>query len=107
MTLISGKFISEYTNQLENTLPCLYFYYYIAPKIFSILFALIKPLLSPVTLAKIKIYGSNSSKWKLALLNNIPADQIPVNYGGTAAANANVSIHESCCSILDPGLLNS
>lgn len=47
-----------------------------APKVFSILFALIKPLLTARTLSKVQIYASNAAKWKLALLNNIPADQV-------------------------------
>jgi hypothetical protein len=61
-----------------------------APKIFSILFALIKPILSARTLSKIQIFSSNSSKWKVALLNNIPADQIPVKYGGTKSMSENM-----------------
>jgi hypothetical protein len=35
-------------------------------------------------LSKVHIYDSNVEKWKAVLLNNVPADQIPVFYGGTA-----------------------
>ena len=61
-----------------------------APKIFSILFSLIKPLLTARTMAKLQIHASNAAKWKVALLNNVPADQLPTKYGGTKSLALNV-----------------
>ncbi|CAG7833049.1 unnamed protein product, partial [Allacma fusca] len=58
-----------------------------APRIFALMFGLIKPLLTPRTLEKVQIWGSNSNKWKVALLKIIPADQLLPAYGGTRSAN--------------------
>lgn len=51
-----------------------------APFTFSVLWAIIKPWIDPVTVAKFKILGSN---YKEALKETIAVDQIPVEYGGT------------------------
>ncbi|CAL8069642.1 unnamed protein product [Orchesella dallaii] len=53
------------------------------PKVFDVLFKLVKPFLSERTLSKIFIYDSNEAKWKHDMLKTLPADQIPVRYGGT------------------------
>lgn len=47
------------------------------------LFAMIKPLLSPITLEKIRIFGSDKNEWQNSLLAEIDADQLPAHYGGT------------------------
>ncbi|CAG7828908.1 unnamed protein product [Allacma fusca] len=54
-----------------------------APRIFALLFALVKPLLTERTLAKIQLFGPTPTKWKSALLKIIPADQLLPAYGGT------------------------
>jgi len=54
-----------------------------APKIFTLAFAMIRPLLTQVTLDKIKFFGTDKSEWKAALLEDIDADQLPAYYGGT------------------------
>jgi hypothetical protein len=46
-------------------------------------FSMVKPLLSQVTLNKIRIFGSNKSEWKAALLEDIDAHQLPAYYGGS------------------------
>lgn len=51
-----------------------------APFTFSVLWAIIKPWIDPVTVAKFKILGSN---YQEALQENIDESQIPVEYGGT------------------------
>lgn len=51
-----------------------------APYTFSILWALIKPWIDPVTVEKFKILGSN---YQDVLKEQIADDQIPVEYGGT------------------------
>lgn len=51
-----------------------------APRVFPVLFALVKPFLGEETKRKIKVLGGN---WKHELLKYIDADQLPVQYGGT------------------------
>jgi len=46
-------------------------------------FALVKPLLNERTISKIHIYGQDATIWKEALVVSIPADCLPVSYGGT------------------------
>ncbi|XP_075389937.1 SEC14-like protein 6 [Tenrec ecaudatus] len=51
-----------------------------APKLFPVVFNLIKPFMSEDTRKKIVILGAN---WKQELLDYIGADQLPVEFGGT------------------------
>ncbi|XP_032236045.1 SEC14-like protein 2 isoform X2 [Nematostella vectensis] len=51
-----------------------------APRIFPIAYNLVKPFLSPATRKKVQILGDN---WKEVLCQHIPADHLPVYYGGT------------------------
>ena len=50
---------------------------------FTLLFAVVKPLLTQATIDKFRIYGTDENEWKPALLEYIDADQLPVHYGGT------------------------
>ena len=50
---------------------------------FTMLFAIVKSLLSQSTIDKFRIYGTDENEWKAALLEHIDADQLPVHYGGT------------------------
>merc|ERR1712136_731010 len=54
-----------------------------APKIFTLMFAMIRPLLTQVTLDKVRLFGEDRNEWTSALLEEIDADQLPVHYGGT------------------------
>ncbi len=54
-----------------------------ANKFVTIIFNIVKPLLSARTLSKVEIYDSNVPRWKSVLLNNIPPHALPVLYGGT------------------------
>lgn len=54
-----------------------------APKLFGLLFNLIKPFMHQTTVSKVRIYGSNKSEWTAALLDEIHADQLPAHYGGS------------------------
>jgi hypothetical protein len=54
-----------------------------APKIFSVLFSMLKPFMHEKTKNKVQIYSHDSSIWKAALLAEIDPDQLPVCYGGT------------------------
>jgi len=53
-----------------------------APKFFTLLFAMVKPLMTQVTLDKLKVYGNDRAQWTAALLEEIDADQLPAHYGG-------------------------
>ena len=57
--------------------------YLIVPRIFSMAFSMVKPLLSETTLNKIRIFGFNRSEWQAALLEEIDSDQLPACYGGS------------------------
>ncbi|ODM99132.1 SEC14-like protein 2 [Orchesella cincta] len=43
-------------------------------------FAFVKPVMSPRTLAKIEVYGSDKKKWLPLLLDSMPRDIIPPEY---------------------------
>lgn len=49
-------------------------------------FKFIKPVLAGNTLAKINIFDSDKKKWSAALLERIPKDALPNEYGGDAKA---------------------
>ncbi len=59
--------------------------------VFTTVFAMVKPLLSRRTLTKIRVYGRDNKTLQKALLEEIPADQLPVRYGGTAKSSDVVS----------------
>ncbi|KAK8755117.1 hypothetical protein V5799_002180 [Amblyomma americanum] len=52
------------------------------PSLFSVLFNLIKPLLTGNTLQKVHVLGRGDN-WKDELLKYVDADQLPVAWGGT------------------------
>ncbi|XP_046633862.1 SEC14-like protein 2 [Daphnia pulicaria] len=54
-----------------------------APKIFTVIFNIIKPFLHQATLDKIRIFGYDKEEWAAALLEEIEADNLPLYYGGT------------------------
>lgn len=60
-----------------------YFLNFTAPKVFHLLFALVKPILSPADIPKIKIFGNDKNEWASALLEEIDAEYVPSYYGGT------------------------
>lgn len=51
-----------------------------APKVFTAMWALIKPFIDENTLQVIKIYGNTG--WESDVLSAIPADQLPPEFGG-------------------------
>jgi len=71
-----------------------------APKMFTMLFAIVKSLLSQSTIDKFRIYGTDENEWKAALLEHIDADQLPVHYGGTMT---DVNGDPKCSAVLNPG----
>ena len=71
--VISIKFIKYYFLNI----------YIIAPKLFSIAFAIVRPFFHKRSANNFKIYGHDSEEWKKELLEYIDADQLPACYGGT------------------------
>jgi len=54
-----------------------------APAIFPLLMGMLKTVIAPKTLKKIKTYGSDKKDWGKDLLELIDADQLGIKYGGT------------------------
>ncbi|KAG9096984.1 cytosolic factor, phosphatidylinositol/phosphatidylcholine transfer protein [Ceratobasidium sp. 370] len=69
------------------------FYIINAPYLFSTVWAFVKPWLDEVTVAKISILGSG---YKSTLLEQIPAENLPVDLGGTCNCPGG-------CSLADQG----
>ncbi|CAG7824112.1 unnamed protein product [Allacma fusca] len=67
------------TNHPETLKAC---YVVNASKIFSIIFGVVKPVLSQHTFGKILIFDSNASKWIPLLQKAIPLDKLPISCGG-------------------------
>jgi len=69
------------------------FYIVNAPFLFSTIWTVIKAWLDPVTQAKVSIHGGD---YKKKLLEQIPAENLPVELGGTCACKGG-------CSLADEG----
>ena len=54
-----------------------------APAFAIVGFNLLKPFLKKSTIDKVMIFGYNQDEWKAALLEEIDANQLPVEYGGS------------------------
>ncbi|KAK2576328.1 hypothetical protein KPH14_005689 [Odynerus spinipes] len=54
-----------------------------APKMFAFAFAIAKKFMDAYTLSKIQIFKADPPKWKSAILELIPRDQLPAHFGGT------------------------
>lgn len=68
------------------------FYIINAPWAFSAVWAVIKPWLDEVTVAKIDILGSG---YKDKLLAQIPKENLPVEFGGTCACPGGCSLSDA------------
>jgi len=65
-----------------------------APKVFSVLFNLVKPILSARTLSKIFIFDSNEVAWKKEIFGNLPLSQVLTQYGGTRKDSCAIPLHD-------------
>ncbi|KAG8275237.1 hypothetical protein J6590_090462 [Homalodisca vitripennis] len=65
------KFITYY---LHHTYP--------VPKVFALAFSIVKNFLNDYTISKIQIFKAEPGKWGPALLRQIPAENLPQQYGG-------------------------
>ncbi|GFS67828.1 SEC14-like protein 2 [Nephila pilipes] len=72
------QFFKTYTDNYPETLK--YVFVINAPVYFNILFSVIKPILPPIVIQKIRVYGT--SGWKKPLLESIDADELPAFLGG-------------------------
>ncbi|XP_008212840.1 SEC14-like protein 3 isoform X1 [Nasonia vitripennis] len=54
-----------------------------APKVFALAFSIAKKFMNEYTISKIQIYKADPNKWKPAILQVIPPDQLPAHFGGT------------------------
>lgn len=52
-----------------------------APKIYPIIYNMVKPFLSEETAKKIHVFGKDN--WKKVLLQDIPPEELPLHWGGT------------------------
>lgn len=53
-----------------------------APKLYTVLYNVLKPVLPQATVEKVRMFGSDRKEWTAALLEEIDADQLPALYGG-------------------------
>lgn len=72
------------------------FYIINAPMLFSTVWSFVKPWLDEVTVAKIAILGSS---YKSALLEQVPAENLPAEFGGSCQCPGG-------CSLSDQGPWN-
>lgn len=54
-----------------------------APKVFSVIFNLLKPVIPKATLEKIDIFGPDPEKWKSIVREKFPTENIPPHWGGS------------------------
>ncbi|XP_046680270.1 SEC14-like protein 2 isoform X1 [Homalodisca vitripennis] len=52
------------------------------PKVFALAFSIVKNFLNDYTISKIQIFKAEPGKWGPALLRQIPAENLPQQYGG-------------------------
>ncbi|KAL0570052.1 cytosolic factor, phosphatidylinositol/phosphatidylcholine transfer protein [Marasmius crinis-equi] len=92
-------YVSQASSIGQNRYPeCMGKFYIInAPYLFSTVWTLIKPWLDEVTVAKINILGSN---YKAELLKQIPAENLPKDFGGECECAGG-------CSMSDAGPWNT
>jgi hypothetical protein len=56
-----------------------------APRLFAMLYPVVKQILTARTANKVQVYDSNGSNWKPILLDKIKGEQLPIFYGGILA----------------------
>jgi hypothetical protein len=62
----------------SNVISCVILF--LGPKVFSVLYSVIKPLMSSRTQAKLHIHDYNAKKWRKDLSSFIALDQLPMKY---------------------------
>ncbi len=51
--------------------------------VFNYGFSMVKPVMGPRTIGKVQVFGCDRKKWERVLLQNIPPEAVPAEYGGT------------------------
>ncbi|OXA65142.1 SEC14-like protein 4 [Folsomia candida] len=71
--------------KMESNYPEMMHYVMIinAPRFFNVMFSVVKPFMSKATLDKIQVFGCDKEKWKKALRERFPVENIPPYWGGT------------------------
>jgi len=64
----------------------------IASRVFTMLYALLKPICAPKTVSNVHIFGSDPKKWMPALYEKVALEFLPVKYGGTNTVAENVNM---------------
>ena len=83
--VINGIHFLKLCSAVFQNVKCFIFKINTAPKLFTVIWNLLKPILHKVTVDKVMIFGSDpieTEKWKAALLEEIEADNLPAIYGG-------------------------
>lgn len=62
---------------------CMNRHSFIVPKVFAIVFNIVKRFLDEYTLSKILIFKQDSKKWLPKLLDHVDPSQLPKYFGGT------------------------
>lgn len=68
-----------------------------APKMFALLFSILKPLIDKNTLDKVSIFGSDEDAWKKRFIEKgFPMHKFPPRWGGTLLGSDEFCSQESC-----------
>lgn len=92
-----SDYVAEAANIGQNYYPERMGKFYIinAPMMFSGTWNIVKRWLDPVTVSKIKIIGRNEKAVREALLEEIPAENLPVEFGGTCKCPGSCSLSDA------------
>nr|XP_022916105.1 SEC14-like protein 2 [Onthophagus taurus] len=71
-----------------------------APKVFAVVYNMIKKVINEYTQQKIRIISTDSKKWQPALQENIDVDVLPKHYGGNATGPNG---DPKCSNLVRPG----
>lgn len=92
-----SDYVAEAANIGQNYYPERMGKFYIinAPMMFSGTWNIVKRWLDPVTVSKIKIIGRNEKSVREALLEEIPAENLPAEFGGTCKCPGGCSLSDA------------
>ncbi|XP_039308482.1 SEC14-like protein 2 isoform X2 [Solenopsis invicta] len=81
----AGELIITFIQMYEANYPEILKMCYLinAPKVFAFAFSIIKKFMDDYTISKMQIIKADPAKWKPAILELVPKDQLPAHYGGT------------------------
>jgi hypothetical protein len=91
--IINGIFLVQF-----RCIPSNFYFSFLAPKIFSFAFSIVKKFLDEYTLSKINIYKQNRNKWLPAILERVDPSHLPKFYGGALTdSDGNPKCVEKIC----------